>query len=173
MFSSQNQSAVAFVTEMKKGTIKTFDIRMATVPKNVDGKDTQTTTVYHNGAMMFNTGKADEMKAGKEFLSWYLKQDKYMSEFTKLSGRPATRSAYNIVANANPELKQTAVVEKYYYDHTGGVPGYNSTRDLFSKMMQSVFSDKQTSVQAASAYTIAANKIVSEYRTRSVVLNKK
>ncbi len=172
MFSTQNQSIVAFKLEMAKGTIKTFDVRMATVPKNVDGKDSQTVAVYHNGAMIFNNGKPDEIKAGKEFLSWYLKQDKYMSEFSKLSGRPATKSAYNVVAPLNPDLRETATVEKYAYDQTGNVPGYNDTRDLFAKMMQSVYSDKQNSRQAATDYTIAANKVISEYKARSLVLNK-
>jgi multiple sugar transport system substrate-binding protein len=170
MFSSQTQSAAAFRTEMDKGTIAKFDLRYATIPKVDNGKDSQTLTIYYGGAHMFNTGREAEIKEGKKFLSWYMAQDKYQSQFIRLGVKPASKTAVALVRS--PEFTEFEKMEMYNYDVTGGVPGYNATGELFAKMMQSRLSDKQTSAAAAADYTTNANKLISEYSSRSAVLNK-
>lgn len=161
-----------FLTQMEKGEIGKFDIRIAAVPRRENGKDSSSLATYVSGAVLMNTHKDGEIAASREFLKWLVKDKAVLTKFG-LVGIPAFKSIIADVAGKYPQFALLQKEESYVYDFTGLVPGYNETRTPFFQMFQSRFSGKMNSAQALADYAQKANKVIDEYTKRSVILNGK
>lgn len=149
---------------------KAFDIRVAAVPRHeADGTDSAAMHEYVYGFAMMNVDD-QQQKIANEFLKWLSgQQETYLPQLS--SGIPASQTVIKAELEANPIYQSYMDAETYIFDFTGAVPGFVSTRAEFYPALQSCLTENTDAQGALSTYQDAANKIIDEYRERSVALN--
>lgn len=158
-------------SDFEAGNLEKFDVRIATIPKKEDGKDTSTIASYIYGAMLMNVDE-DQQKAAKDFLAWMVKnKDTVLTSFNTC-GIPVVPSISEKEGESNPLYAQYAKADQFVYDFTGGVPGYVETRAFLFPAIQSCISGEKSGEDALKEFDQRSNKVIEEYTKRSVVLSK-
>ena len=155
---------------MENGDIEAFDMRIAAIPVQKDGKDTVTMANYVYGASVMNNGDEDQMTVAKEFILWLLGNEEHLTAFNT-NAIPCYASITEATAAENPIYAGLAEMEPYIWDFTGGVAGYVSTRALLFPELQAAFSGEKTAAEALADYQKGANEVIQEYLDNSLILN--
>jgi len=170
--SAQISSYNSALRAMDKGEFEAFDMRMATVPAKVDGKDTSVMANYIYGASILDNGDEDQIAVARLFLTWLL-NNKASLEAINTNAFPCFVSIAEDpeVVESHPLYPAYAEASQYLWDFTGNVPGYVGTRAMLFPQLQAAFSGSKTAAEALEAYSADANKIIDEYTENSLVLN--
>jgi multiple sugar transport system substrate-binding protein len=162
-----------FKIAFKKGTSAAFDLRVAVVPRQIaNGKGSGSMHTYIYGLAMMNV-KKEQQKLAKDYMKWLSNEKKGALKDLNMLGMPACNSVIEAVKEEKPLFVSYQKMGEYIFDFTGGAPGYVATRSLLFPALQSKFSGKESSKDALHDYMNKANKIVTEYTSKSVALKSK
>ena len=167
--SGQFTNYVNNLKAMEKGEIETFDMRIAAIPVQKDGKDSATMANYVYGASVMNNGNEDQIAVAKEFIKWLLNDEESLTEINA-NAIPCYKSITEALSDEQPIYEGLTEMEPYIWDFTGGVAGYVSTRALLFPELQAAFSGDKTATQALTDYSTAANDVIQEYLDNSLIL---
>lgn len=168
--SGQFTNYTANLKAMANGEIETFDMRIAAIPVQKDGKDTVTMANYVYGASVMNNGNEDQIAVAKEFIKWLLNNEEHLTAFNT-NAIPCYASITAATSAENPIYAGLAEMEPYIWDFTGGVAGYVSTRSLLFPELQAAYSGDKTAAEALADYSKGANEVIQEYLDNSLILN--
>ena len=170
--SAQISSYNSALRSMAAGEFAECDLRMASVPAKVDGKDTNLMANYIYGASILENGKEDESAVAKLFLNWLLNNEESLKAINTNAFPCFTAIAEDeAVIAATPMYPAYTKASSMLWDFTGNVPGYVSTRTLLYPELQAAFSGEKTAAEALADYSAEANKVIEEYTENSLVLH--
>ena len=170
--SAQISSYNSALRSMAAGEFAECDLRMASVPAKVDGKDTNLMANYIYGASILENGKEDEIAVAKLFLNWLLNNEESLKAINTNACPCFTAIAEDeAVIAATPMYPAYTKASSMLWDFTGNVPGYVSTRTLLYPELQAAFSGEKTAAEALADYSAEANKVIEEYTENSLVLH--
>lgn len=152
-------------TDMKNGTIEPFDARLANIP----GDPHPNSFTYVSGFMAMNTKDDTRIAASKDFIK-YVCTDPELVLASK-NTLPVRASVTEQVASELPYLKAYTDNQKYIFNFSNNMPGYNELRNVLFPEIQAALTGQKTAQQAMDDYVAKGNVVIDEGRASSVVYN--
>lgn len=173
MFQNQ-QLAVSFTNstlfgviraDMASGAVEPFDVRLANIP----GDPNPNSFTYVSGFVAMNTHDDARIAASKDFIQ-YVATDPELVLASK-NTLPVRVSVTEAVASELPYLKAYTANQKYIFNFSNNIPGYNELRNVLFPELQAALTGQKTAQEALDSYVANGNKVIDEGRASSVVYN--
>jgi multiple sugar transport system substrate-binding protein len=173
MFQNQ-QIAISFTnstlltnlhTDMKNGTIETFDARLANIP----GDPHPNSFTYVSGMMAMNTHDETRIAAAKDFIQYVCTDPELVLASKNML--PVRASVTEQVANELPYLQAYTNNQKYIFNFSNNMPGYSELRNVLFPELQAALTGQKTPQEALDSYVEKGNVVIDEGRASSVVYN--
>ena len=152
-------------TDMNSGAIETFDARLANIP----GDPEPHSFTYVSGFMAMNTHDETRIAASKDFIK-YVCTDPELVLASK-NTLPVRASVTEKVATELPYLEAYTANQKYIFNFSNNMPGYNELRNVLFPEIQAALTGQKTAQEAMDSYVEKGNAVISEGRTSSVIYN--
>ncbi|MGM0209014.1 multiple sugar transport system substrate-binding protein [Enterococcus sp. DIV0421] len=170
MFQNQ-QTAISFInpvlyngmiSEMDKGTLDKFDIRLANIP-GINGPQSFT---YVLGSAVFNTNGEKREELAKDFVKFYSENEELLK--ASMNYLPVRKSV--IEQADNPLLNSYVENDKYVVNFSNNTPSYGEVRNVFFPEIQSVLIGDKTPQEALDSFAKNANNIIEKAKKQSKIL---
>lgn len=152
-------------TDMKSGAIEEFDARLANIP----GDPEPNSFTYVSGFMAMNTHDDTRITAAKDFIR-YVCTDPELVLASK-NTLPVRASVTEQVASELPYLEAYTANQKYIFNFSNNMPGYNELRNVLFPEIQAALTGQKTAQEAMDSYVEKGNIVIDEGRASSVVYN--
>lgn len=152
-------------TDMKSGAIEEFDARLANIP----GDPEPNSFTYVSGFMAMNTHDDTRITAAKDFIK-YVCTDPELVLASK-NTLPVRASVTEQVASELPYLEAYTANQKYIFNFSNNMPGYNELRNVLFPEIQAALTGQKTAQEAMDSYVEKGNIVIDEGRASSVVYN--
>lgn len=173
MFQNQ-QIAVSFTnstllsnlhTDMESGAIESFDARLCNIPGDPEPKS----FTYVSGLMAMNTHDETRIAVAKDFVK-YVSTDSELIMASK-NMLPVRSSVTEAVKDELPYLEAYTENQKYIFNFSNNMPGYNELRNVLFPEIQAALTGQKTAQEAMDDYVAKGNVVIDEGRAGSVVYN--
>ena len=152
-------------TDMNNGTIEPFDARLANIPGDPEPKS----FTYVSGFMAMNTHDDARIAASKDFIK-YVCTDPELVLASK-NTLPVRASVTEAVGSELPYLPAYTENQKYIFNFSNNMPGYNELRNVLFPELQAALTGAKTAQEAMDSYVENGNKVIDEGRASSVIYN--
>ena len=150
---------------MNNGTIEPFDARLANIPGDPEPKS----FTYVSGFMAMNTHDDARIAASKDFIK-YVCTDPELVLASK-NTLPVRASVTEAVGSELPYLPAYTENQKYIFNFSNNMPGYNELRNVLFPELQAALTGAKTAQEAMDSYVENGNKVIDEGRASSVIYN--
>lgn len=152
-------------TDMESGAVEKFDARLANIPGDPDPHS----FTYVSGFMAMNTKDDARIAAAKDFIK-YTCTDPELVMASK-NTLPVRTSVTEAVGSELPYLAAYTENQKYIFNFSNNMPGYNELRNVLFPELQAALTGQKTAQQAMDDYVAKGNTVIDEGRASSVVYN--
>lgn len=152
-------------TDMNNGTIEKFDARLANIPGDPDPKS----FTYVSGFMAMNTHDDTRIAASKDFIQFVCTDPELV--LASKNTLPVRASVTEQVASELPYLPAYTANQKYIFNFSNNMPGYNELRNVLFPELQAALTGAKTAQEAMDSYVANGNKVIDEGRASSVIYN--
>lgn len=153
--------------EMERGTLDSFDARLATNPSIEDDPIAFT---YILSSIVFNTGEDEEVDRAKDFVQFYSADDEL--KMASAQGVPVRDSVVEQLSTEdNRFLEANSALSETVYNFSNNSPGYSELRNVLYPELQAVFTGEKTAQEALDSYADQANTIIDRATDQSAILD--
>lgn len=165
----QYNAYMSHLGAFEDGSAEAFDARVAMVPvEEPDGTNTYSMHSYVYGFILMNVDE-DQQQLAKDFLAWLREHPEHNEAISYAI--PTTPEVFDAMAEDHPLFEAYADTTQYYFDFTGGAPGWVAARATFYPEMQSCIAGEKSAQDALNDFMNNANEIIQDYVDNSLVLN--
>lgn len=151
--------------DMASGAIESFDARLANIP----GDPQPNSFTYVSGFMAMNTKDDARIAASKDFIKFAATDPELV--LASKNTLPVRASVTEQVASELPYLKAYTDNQKYIFNFSNNMPGYNELRNVLFPELQAALTGQKTAQEAMDSYVEKGNTVIDEGRAGSVVYN--
>lgn len=151
--------------DMENGTVEKFDARLANIP----GDPQPNSFTYVSGFMAMNTKDETRIAAAKDFIKFACTDSELV--MASKNTLPVRASVTEAVGDELPYLAAYTENQKYLFNFSNNMPGYNELRNVLFPELQAALTGTKTAQQALDDYVAKGNVVIDEGRASSVVYN--
>lgn len=151
--------------DMENGTVEKFDARLANIP----GDPQPNSFTYVSGFMAMNTKDETRIAAAKDFIKFAATDPELV--LSSKNTLPVRASVTEQVSDELPYLKAYTENQKYLFNFSNNMPGYNELRNVLFPELQAALTGTKSAQEAMDDYVTNGNKVIDEGRASSVVYN--
>lgn len=151
--------------DMDSGAIEKFDARLANIP----GDPQPNSFTYVSGFMAMNTKDEARIAAAKDFIKFAATDPELV--LASKNTLPVRASVTEAVGDELPFLAAYTANQKYLFNFSNNMPGYNELRNVLFPELQAALTGSKTAQQAMDDYVAKGNVVIDEGRASSVVYN--
>ena len=142
-----------------------FDARLANIP----GDPEPHSFTYVSGFMAMNTKDDARIAAAKDFIQYTCTDPELV--LASKNTLPVRTSVTEAVGAELPYLAAYTENQKYIFNFSNNMPGYNELRNVLFPELQAALTGQKTAQQAMDDYVAKGNVVIDEGRASSVVYN--
>lgn len=151
--------------DMESGAVEKFDARLANIP----GDPEPNSFTYVSGFMAMNTKDETRIAAAKDFIKFACTDPELV--MASKNTLPVRASVTEAVGDELPYLAAYTENQKYLFNFSNNMPGYNELRNVLFPELQAALTGEKTAQQAMDDYVAKGNVVIDEGRASSVVYN--
>lgn len=151
--------------DMESGAVEKFDARLANIP----GDPHPNSFTYVSGFMAMNTKDETRIAAAKDFIKFAATDPELV--MASKNTLPVRASVTEAVGDELPYLAAYTENQKYLFNFSNNMPGYNELRNVLFPELQAALTGQKTAQQAMDDYVAKGNVVIDEGRSSSVVYN--